>query len=49
MDEATQTALIAGVLVVALLGAVWLLTRPPPPQDVSWQQAGQFVALVASL
>jgi hypothetical protein len=45
-----DTTLIVGVLaVVAFLGALHYLTKPPPPatNDVSLAQVGQLAAIVA--
>ena len=47
----TQTAIVVGVLVVVALFAIYEMTRPPPQTqaDVSWQQAGQLIAMYYGL
>jgi hypothetical protein len=47
MDE-TTTIILFGLAVVVLLAGVYLVTRPAPESDVSWDQIVDLGAKVAS-
>lgn len=47
MDDNT-TLILAGMAALVLLVGVYLVTRPEPKQDVSFDQAIELVATVAA-
>jgi hypothetical protein len=47
MDH-TTTLIVGGLGVLLILGAVYLLTRPAPKEDVSLEQVATLAATVAA-